>query len=182
MKVINLIGEAGVGKTTTAAGIFHNLSIKGYKSEYVPEIVKGYAWETPKDSNGKSLVHPIFKQQVYILGEQNRHLERLREHRDVAIVESPLILTAIYKPDNYLDSFENIVLEMFNTYDNVNIVLERTHNYDTNGRVQTEEESKTIRKLLLNYLDRNNIEYVLFKTHKKISKEITKYIIKNHLS
>ena len=40
MKVINLFGSAGAGKSTTALGVAHNLKINGYKVEYVSEYAK----------------------------------------------------------------------------------------------------------------------------------------------
>lgn len=40
MKVINLFGSAGAGKSTTALGVTHQLKINGYKVEYVSEYAK----------------------------------------------------------------------------------------------------------------------------------------------
>lgn len=172
MLVVNLLGEAGVGKSVTAAGLFYELSINGFKAEIIPEVAKGYAWESPKDADGKSFQHPIFSQQIFILGEQNRLLERVKGKRDIAIMECPLLLGAVYQPENYFKSFEALVLEQFNVYDNFNILLERSHKYDSAGRIQNEEESGIVRSKLKNFLDKHNIEYTRMRTHEKINTEI----------
>jgi nicotinamide riboside kinase len=176
MLVINLLGEPGVGKSVTAAGLFYELSINGFRSEIIPEVAKGYAWETPKDAQGRALMHPIFTQQIFLLGEQNRMLERVKGKRDIAIMECPLVLTAIYQPENYFKSFEPLVLEQFNSYNNFNILLERNHDFDNDGRVHTEEESKEVRNKLKNFLDKHNIAYTTYLTHRGINKELVKKI------
>lgn len=176
MLVINLLGEPGVGKSVTASGLFYELSINGFKTEVIPEVAKGYAWETPKDSNGQALPHPIFKQQIFLLGEQNRLLERVNGQRDIAIMECPLILTAIYQPRDYFKSFEPLVLEQFNFYNNFNILLERNHTFDNEGRVHTEEESKQVRNKLKDFLKKHNIPYISITTHRNVSQELSTII------
>ena len=134
MIVLNLFGEPGVGKSVTAAGVYYHLAIMGLKTEIVSEVAKGFAWETPKTPNGVSLTHPIFEQQIYILGEQNRWLERIKDKREVAIMECPLLMGAIYQKDDYLPSFTNLTIEQFNCYNNLNFLWERERQYDPDGR------------------------------------------------
>jgi nicotinamide riboside kinase len=172
MLVVNLLGEPGVGKSVTAAGLFYELSINGFKAEVIQEVAKGYAWETPKDKDGNSFEHPIFSQQIFILGEQNRLLERVNGKRDIAIMECPLILGAIYQPSDYFKSFEALVLEQFNAYNNFNILLERSHDYDHMGRMQNETQSLEVRNKLKDFLEKHNIPYIKMKTHEKINQEI----------
>lgn len=178
MLVINLLGEAGVGKSVTAAGLFYELSINDFKAEIVSEVAKEYAWESQKDKDGILLPHPIFSQQVFILGKQNRALVRLINKREIAIMECPLIMGAIYQEEqgNKLKSFTSLALEQFNFYNNVNILLERNHTFDLQGRVHNEEEAAKVREKMLSFLHINNIPYVKFKTHRGIHKEIAKYI------
>jgi hypothetical protein len=180
MLVVNLLGEPGVGKSTTASGVFYELSVNGFRSEIIPEVAKGYAWETPKDNNGKSLIHPIFGQQIFLLGEQNRYLERVIGQRDIAIMECPLIMTAIYKPEGYLESFDQLALEQFNVYNNINIVLERNHVFDPEGRVHDEQGALEVRNKLMKFLNDNKIPYVVIPTHRDVSKSIVKYIQENY--
>lgn len=181
MLVINLLGEPGVGKSATSSGVFYELSVNGFRSEVVNEVAKGFAWETPKDpSTGKALVHPIFGQQISLLGEQNRWLERVNNQREIAVMECPLIMTAIYQPDNYLKSFTPLVLEQFNKYNNVNILIERNHRFDPEGRVHTEDDSLEVRSKLVSFLKEHNIPYVTVKTSRDINKKIVKYIQQNY--
>lgn len=176
MLVINLLGEAGVGKSVTAAGLFYDFSINGFKAELISEVAKGYAWENQKDSTGKILTHPVFSQQIFILGKQNRWLERVVGKREIAIMECPLIVGAIYHQDPSLKSFIPLVLEQFNKYNNVNILLERNHIFDPEGRNQKEDEALNIRNKMITFLDDNNIPYKKFKTHYNIKNDIIKYI------
>lgn len=172
MLVVNLLGEPGVGKSVTAAGLFYELSINGFKAEIIPEVAKGYAWETPKDKHGNSYEHPIFSQQIFLLGEQNRLLERVKGKREIAIMECPLLLGAVYQPENYFKSFESLVLEQFHAYNNFNILLERNHDYDNDGRMQNETESNQVRNKLKSFLEKHNIPYINLRTHEKINQEI----------
>ena len=45
MKVINLFGGPGSGKSTTAASVFSKLKIMGYNVELVTEFAKDMVWE-----------------------------------------------------------------------------------------------------------------------------------------
>lgn len=177
MLVVNLFGEPGVGKSVTAAGLFYDLSVNNYRAEIVSEVVKGYAWETQYDKDGNQIVHPIFSQQIFILGKQNRWLQRLLDKREIAIMECPLIMTSIYAPENYLPSFESLVIEQMDRYDNYNIVLERNHKFDNQGRIHNEEQSLEIRQKMLDFLDKHHIKYDRFKTHPEVHKEISQKVM-----
>jgi len=172
MLVVNLFGEPGAGKSVTAAGVFYELSINGFKVELITEVAKGYVWEALKDNEGNHVENPILSQQILLLGKQNRLLERLKNKRDIVITDSPLILSAIYKPENYFKSFENLVLEQFHAYNNFNIFLERTHRFDPEGRIHTEKQSKDIKRQIKDFLHKHNIPYIEFKTNKNINVQI----------
>ncbi len=182
MLVLNLMGEPSVGKSSTAGGVFYELGVRGYKSEIITEVAKGFAWETPiHPKTGETFAHPIFGQQIYLLGEQNRLLERVVGKRQVAIMECPLIMTAIYQPDNYFKNFTPLVLEQFNVYNNFNILLERNHSFDNEGRVHNESESLHVRNKLKDFLKEHSIPYITLKTHPDINKEIASLVIEKLL-
>lgn len=172
MLVVNLLGEPGAGKSVTSAGLFYEMCINGYRAELIPEVAKGYAWETPKDKDGNSMLHPVFNQQILLLGEQNRLLERVKGKRDIAITDSPLILPILYQPPGYFKTFETISIEQFNAYNNFNILLERNHKFDGEGRVHNEEQSNEVKANLKSLLNKHNIPYLTLRTHDQISKEI----------
>lgn len=147
LKVVNIFGGPGTGKSTTAAYLFHELKCHGSNAELVTEYAKDMVWE------GR---HNVLSDQLYMMAKQNRKLNRLVEHGlDVAITDSPLILGALYQPDDYYASFESLLVEVFKSYDNFNIYLQRSTVYNSLGRNQTEDEARAIDeanlKLLANY-------------------------------
>lgn len=178
--VINLLGEPSVGKSSTSAGAFYEFAVNNFKSEVVNEVAKGFAWETPKDPlTGKALQHPIFGQQVYLLGEQNRWLERVDKNRDCVIMECPLIMTAIYQPEDYFKSFTPVALDHFRSYRNLNFLIQRNHDFDPDGRVHDEAEAKAVREKLIKFMEDNDIPYIKIKTSRDINKRIVKYVQQN---
>jgi hypothetical protein len=181
MYVVNLLGEPGVGKSASSWGAAYEFAVNNFKVELVNEVAKGFAWETPKDPNsGQSLIHPIFGQQIYLLGEQNRWLERVNNQRDIAVMECPLIMTAVYQPDDYLKDFTGLVLEQFRKYNNINFLIERNHNFDPSGRVHDEKESQDVRRKLIEFLEKHKLPYIKVKTARDVNKKIVKYVQQNY--
>jgi hypothetical protein len=131
-KVINLFAGPGAGKSTTAAGLFHELKCRDIKCELVTEYAKDMTYEKRQN---------ILSDQLYILAKQNRRLSRLVGHVDYIITDSPLLLGLAYVPGDYYSSFEPLVTEIFESYDNQNIVLLRRKKYQAYGRNQTEEQA-----------------------------------------
>jgi len=179
MRVLNLFGGPSSGKSTNGKLVSGILSAMGLKTELVEEYAKG-------------LVHAqhtnMFEQQELILAEQNKKQKILEKHNyDLVITDSPLLLINIYKDEynlpKYPLEFEEFIKWRFNTYDNINIFLERELEYDENGRVQTEDEANRIEKKIKKYLDDNNYPYITIKSKKGLStsKKIIKYLEKNNI-
>lgn len=148
MKVINFFSGPGVGKTTTAAGFFYKMKVNGDNVELVNEYARELIYEGRMD-------HMMYAQD-HILGEQNRRLHILKDHVDFAITDSPLLLSIVYLPDNYPRSFVPFVVDLFNQYDNINILLKRgdaPYQADDGGRRQTEEEALVLDRQIENLLD-----------------------------
>lgn len=135
MMVINFFGAPSSGKSTTSAGLFSYMKLRQINVELVTEVAKDLVWEQRKQ---------CLLDQMYVLGLQNHRLERLRDKVDWAIVDSPLLLSLIYQPEGYYVNFKPLVIELFNSYDNVNIFLNRVKPYSEVGRTQTEKESDAI--------------------------------------
>ena len=149
--VINLFGGPGVGKSTGAAYIFSMLKMQGINCELVTEFAKDKTWE----HNTKAL-----GDQTYVFGKQCYRINRCIDQVDVIVTDSPIVLSVIYNKNPKLGtSFNNMVFETFNSYNNWNYMLTRTKPYNPVGRNQTEAESDnigtTIEKMLLD----NNILY-----------------------
>lgn len=150
MKVINLFGASGAGKSTIASGLFCKMKLDGYKVELVTEFAKGLIYEKRLD---------CLYDQLYVTGIQNHHLFRLLGKVDFAITDSPILLGVLHMPNFYPKSFETFMVDMFNTYDNLNIFLNRKFSYDPNGRKETEEESNELSIKLKKLLKDSNVNF-----------------------
>lgn len=151
MKVINLFAGPGASKSTLASYIFFKLKINGYNSEIVTEYAKDKTWE--KDFSTLS-------DQLYVTAKQNRKLERLRNQLDVVVNDSPLLLGIHYSMPGYLGgNFEPMIYSLFDTYENINLFIERKKPYDTRGRTQSEEEAKQIDKKIKSMLINKNYQF-----------------------
>lgn len=150
--VLNFFGAPGTGKSTGAAYVFALLKMAGVNAELVTEFAKDKVWEESVE---------VFKNQAYIFGKQSFRLSRCRDKVDVIVTDSPLFLSIIYNNEDCLtENFNNCVLDVFNSYDNLNILLKRVKKYNPAGRYQTEEESDKLALEIRAALDKYNIEYI----------------------
>lgn len=150
LKVINIFGGPGTGKSTTAAYIFHDLKCSGKNVELVTEYAKDMVWE------GRS---NVLSDQLYMAAKQNRKLERLVDQGlEMAITDSPLILGALYQSPDYYELFEPFLVEVYNSYQNFNIYLKRSTEYNPLGRNQTLEEAIAIDERNLQLLGKHGID------------------------
>jgi len=148
MLVINFFGGPGSGKSTQSAGLFHMMKLHGHNCEYVTEFAKDLVWE----GNLKPLTN-----QNYIFASQEQKLSRLKDVVDYAITDSPLLLSLIYKDNNYFQEFENFVRAVNNSYRNCNVFIKRHENYSQVGRLQNIEEALEIDKKIMDLVDFNII-------------------------
>lgn len=149
MIVINLFGGPGCGKSTGAAYIFSKLKMMGVDAELVTEFAKDKVWESNEE---------VFKNQAYIFGKQSFKMSRCKDKVDVIVTDSPLLLSAIYNEDEILgEDFNKVVLNVFNSYGNVNFFLNRKKVYNPNGRLQTEEEAKEVDVRIKRFLDEHDV-------------------------
>lgn len=145
-KIINLFGSAGAGKSTQAMGLVPLLRLAGYSAEYVSE----YAKDVVYDENFVKL-----EDQLYVFAKQNRRIERvLKQNYDFIVTDSPLFLSYFYgmKYGTMVDGLDQVILNCINKSNNINIFLERNHPYQTEGRVQTDEDSHKDSDILHKYL------------------------------
>lgn len=132
---VNLFGGPGVGKSTTAAGVFSLLKLHGLETELVTEFAKDLVWEER---------HKTFEDQNYLFGKQHHRMWRIRDKVDVMVNDSPLLLSVVYRPDTLGESFVNHVVDTFKSFKNLNIVLKRVKKYNPNGRNETEYQARTV--------------------------------------
>lgn len=150
--VINLFAGPGAGKSTTAADLFARLKMAGQSAELVTEYAKDLVWEEAPMGN-----------QLRILAEQDRRLQRLQGKVRWVITDSPLLLGLCYleRHSRYdTAGFRNAVRWAFRSYRNVNFLLHRPSSYDPSGRNQgTREEAVAIDRKLKNILEINEVPY-----------------------
>lgn len=151
MLVVNLFGAPGAGKSTGAAYIFSLLKMYGVNAELITEYAKDMTWE----NNSKALGN-----QAYIFGNQLFKMSRCEDKVDVVITDSPLPLSIIYNNSGILgEEFNNVVMNVFNSYNNVNYYVNRIKPYCEVGRNQTKEESAMIGDSVKSMLHDRQIEY-----------------------
>lgn len=153
MKVINLFGPPGAGKSTIMLGLTYELKTMGLSAENTPEFIKEMIYEESKID--------VFGGQNFILGQQNRRLSRLIKSTDFVITDCPLALIASYTPADYVEGFETFALNLAKTYDNVNYFLNRNPEYEFEKENRYHDEAASDAKGLeiKNYLNTNNIQF-----------------------
>jgi molybdopterin-guanine dinucleotide biosynthesis protein len=152
MKVINLWGGPGCGKSTTATGLFSLMKMRGHRVELVTE----YAKELTYDKNWEMLV-----KQEYIFPEQYQRQLRLKGQVDYAITDSPLPLNLIYARDELKkdNKFNTWVVDGFNEFDNFNIMLMRVKPYSHYGRKESSDKALDIDHECVHVLEKMNSSY-----------------------
>ena len=172
---INLFAGPGCGKSTTAAGLFYTMKTHDYNVEFIQEYAKDltYAGELTRLSD-----------QLHILGEQYHRMYRLDNKVDFLIHDSPFLLVLAYLDNNEHISkelFSKFVINIFNSYNNINIFLERNTNYEfqQDGRNQDEYQSTQKDKEIKQVLDDNNINYITVPVDNNVIDTILN-IVKQH--
>lgn len=151
MIIVNLFGVPGAGKSTGAAYIFSKLKMRGIEAELITEFAKDKVWENSEK---------VFQNQAYIFGQQSFRISRMENEVDIVITDSPLLLSAFYNTNPVLgESFNNVVANVFHSYNNINYLLTRVKPYHVKGRLQTEEESDALAEPMKQLLNKYNVLY-----------------------
>ncbi len=154
-KVIDLIGGSGLGKSTTAAGLFYHMKLKGNHCELVGEFVKRWAWQGRR-------VTPL--DQLYIMGQQTQSESLLYGKVDYIVTDSPILLAAIY--DSYYNKRSTVadtVLDFIKTSEIKHhyYLLQRNKPFNSKGRFETEEQAKEIDSFVKEKMLEWNLSYTL---------------------
>lgn len=152
--VINLFAGPGAGKTTSSWQLAYELKTQGYVVEYVPEYAKELVWDETA-----GLLDGSIASQHEILKVQNHRLERLVGKVDFIVTDAPLLLNTVYlnQPDSKYAAF---VFQLYESYDNINIFVQRDETYVTQGRLQTQEESRALDSQIRSLLEENGLPYL----------------------
>jgi hypothetical protein len=148
-----MFGGPGSGKSTTAAGLYHEMKKRHFKVELIPEWIKGEGvWE-----NRASL----FGDQDYIFAHQHRTQRRLIGHDiEYAITDSPILLSLFYMPSDFPHSFVPFVRDVFDSYDNLNIFIDRNPDlpYTQAGRNEDLEQATIVDNNIRKYFEDQGID------------------------
>lgn len=165
MIVINIFGGPGCGKSTLAADVFAKLKRIGVNAELSREYAKDVVYSKSLD---------VLKDQVHILGEQHHRQFVLNDKCQVAVTDSPILLCCIY--NTFYTKYENfnaLALEAHNRYQNLNYVLTRTHEFQSEGRVEDEKKSQAIDVMIESFLQDSGIQYQVVQNPEASDKIVT---------
>lgn len=169
MLVVNLFAGSGAGKSTGAAYVFSQLKMMGINCELVTEFAKDKTWEKSTK---------VFENQAYIFGKQYFKMSRLHNEVDIIVTDSPLLLSIVYNNSPVLtENFNNMVLDVYNFYNNLNFYILRQKEYNPKGRWQDKDEAIKIDEIVKDTLNNYNIEFNYVPGNKDGYDEIVKHII-----
>lgn len=174
--IINIFGGPGAGKSTAASYIFAFLKMAGVNAEIIMEFAKEKTWEENSTA---------FENQAYIFGEQSYRISRCYRKVDVIITDSPILFSIIYnKTPGLTENFNQGIIDMFNSYNNMNYFLVRNYPYVSDGRWQkTAEEADDIGEKIEMLLKDNKIDYKKMpgceNTYKTIIEEVLEKVKEN---
>jgi hypothetical protein len=152
--VVNLFGGPGSGKSTTAAGVFHDLKMNGTNVEIAHEFAKDLVWDK------SDRMH--FECQPRIAGEQIWRIERLIGQVDVVITDSPVLLCSLYHKSSgpVEEAFDKFLIEQCKHWPALNIYINRSGRpYNPRGRNQTLEEALDLDAQIRDLLARTETQY-----------------------
>ncbi len=162
-KVVNLFGGPGIGKSSIASGLTYKLKKNHIDCDNPYEFPKSLAW----DQN-----YSAISDQLFVVSNQHRGIVKSFGKVDYIILDSPVILSLIYKdyyneqrdtdyPSRlYGDNFDNMILDIHNGYDSINILLKRGDGqHNDKERLHNLEESREIDLMIKNSLDNHKIDY-----------------------
>jgi deoxyadenosine/deoxycytidine kinase len=177
-KIINLFGGPGIGKSSIASGLTYKLKKQHITCDNPYEFPKLLAW----DEN-----HSAIRDQLFVLANQHRGIVKSYGKVDYIILDSPILLSLtykdVYKSNEYPailygDVFDKMVLDIYNQYDNINILLKRSQGkHNNNERYQNLEESIVLDNVIENSLIDNNLPYHVINVNGNTVKNILKLIL-----
>lgn len=167
-RIINFLGGPGVGKSTLAAHTYCELKFCGINAEYVPEYAKQLVWE---GRTGK-----VFAAQDYIFAKQHFSALKAFPEVDLIVTDACLLNTLVYTPDDYpiQKQLKAMAVEAYNQFDNLNIFVLRSKEYNTAGRTQTREEAAKLDSRIANMLNEVKTEFHVMNYGRDVAQKVIK--------
>jgi len=168
--IINFLGGPGSLKSASASGIFSLLKLHYIDCELVTEYPKELTFE----ENWKAL-----SMQGSVFGEQNRRLARIENKVAVVVTDTSLLLSLVYQRNTLTKEFEDYIMSVYNSYNNLNIYLTRNNSikYEKFGRKQSKAEAIDIDGIIKSVLDQHKINYINLEPGLKTINKVTSIIL-----
>jgi antirestriction protein ArdC len=151
--VVNFYAGPGAGKTTSAMELTAALKKTGVNVEYVQEYAKELVLENRTE---------LLADQQHVTDEQYHRLDRLRNSVDVIVTDSPVLLGIVYGGDKIDDAYRQKIRSYYDSFNNLDLQIERKTVYQTAGRIQTEAEARDLDRAIVEMLNEQNIAYQVF--------------------
>ena len=158
MIVVNLFAGPGSGKSTTCAGVFSKLKLAGVNCEMALEYAKDKVWENSLD---------VLDDQIYVFGKQLHRIKCLNDKVDVIITDSPILLSSIYNKEDS-KYFDDLIIEQFHKFNNLNYYVVRDESFDMTGRIHNYEESLEKDNQIKALLNKYDILYKMVYKHNSV--------------
>lgn len=132
--VVNFYAGPGCGKTTAALELTAALKKAGYNVEYVSEYAKELVLEKRFDE---------LQNQQRVTDEQYHRLDRLRGSVDMIVTDSPVLLGLIYGEGKIDAEYSEKIRQYYDSFENFDMLMVRNRSggYQTEGRLETEQEA-----------------------------------------
>jgi len=156
MKIINLFGGPGVGKSTLAAGVFSLMKLEGKDVELVTEYAKELVWESVALEN---------LSQLNIFANQYKRIARLDGKVEYVVTDSPLLLSSIYLTYNmdFDPALDKVIVHAHRYWETRDFLVKRDPNrrFTEVGRWHNVTESDRIGEACAALLDKLGSPYTL---------------------
>ena len=153
-KIINMISGPCSGKSVLAAELFVYMKKQGIHVEYLQEYAKKLVWLKDFD---------MLNNQHLVSYKYYKSIKALSECKDIEyIILDSSLLNGLYYNRNNMDNLSNVektesqILKYFREFENINFFVKRgKYEYEQAGRIESEQESKSIdihlEKILTHY-------------------------------
>jgi len=169
IKVINLLGGPGSGKSTISSKLFSDMKINGYNVDFVHEYIKKWTYLN---------LFPNSFDQLYVTAKQIYEIDiRLRNNVNYVVVDGAPVMGAFYAQYNNMSYWKHLIELIKNVdavYPPLNIfinVKKDEKKYNKHGRFHSLEQSIQIDKVMLRFLldlyDKNRL-YILPRNYETI--------------
>jgi len=125
MLLVNFVGAPGAGKTTMMAGAYFEMKISGWDVECIHEVSKERILENDQFT---------LSNEILMFAEKLRRALRLN-NIDIALTDCSLRQSAYYAEGQFGCLGEQFFREVSDKFDNIYVIVDRTHAYVPEGRM-----------------------------------------------